>query len=55
MIEEVITLLARLENDRAETEAALWNEKDKVVKLNNRIDALCLKRMNELPAAVQRG
>lgn len=55
VIEEVITLLARLENDRIETEKGLKNEKDRVVRLNNKIDNLCLRRMTELPAIVQRG
>lgn len=54
VIEEVITLLARLENDRIETEKGLKNEKDRVVRLNNKIDNLCLRRMTELPAIVQR-
>jgi hypothetical protein len=55
VIDEVITLLARLENDRIETEKTLKNEKERVVRLNNKIDNLCLRRMTELPAIVQRG
>ena len=54
-IDEVLTLLARLENDRQETELALQREKDKVVRLNNKIDAHCTRRMQELPAVVQKG
>lgn len=54
VIEEVITLLARLENDRIDTEKSLKNEKDRVVRLNSKIDNLCLRRMTELPAIVQR-
>ena len=55
VIEEVITLMARLENDRLETEGSLRREKERVVRLNDRIDNLCLKRMRELPSIVQRG
>lgn len=55
VIEEVITLLARLENDRVETEKTLKNEQERVVRLNNKIDNLCLRRMTELPSIVQRG
>ena len=55
VIEEVITLLARLENDRLETQKNLTNEQDRVVRLNNKIDNLCWRRMTELPAIVQRG
>ncbi|KAK3089571.1 hypothetical protein FSP39_004696 [Pinctada imbricata] len=54
VIDEVITLMARLENDRMETESNLRKEKERVVRLNDRIDNLCLKRMRELPSIVQR-
>lgn len=55
VLDEVVTLLARLENDRLETLQGLHNEKDRVVKLNEKIDHLCLVRMRELPIAVQKG
>ncbi|XP_062617732.1 coiled-coil domain-containing protein 178-like [Saccostrea cucullata] len=54
VIEEVITLLARLENDKIETEKFLRNEEERVERLSNKIDNLCLRRMTELPAIVQR-
>lgn len=55
VLDEVVTLLARLENDRIDILKALENEKQKVVRLNDKIDHLCLVRMRELPIAVQRG
>lgn len=54
-IEEVLTLLARLENDRQETENALQREKERVVRLGAKIDSHCQRRMKELPAVVQKG
>lgn len=54
VLDEVVTLLARLENDRIEILQSLVNEKQKVVKLNEKIDHLCLVRMRELPIAVQK-
>ncbi|VDH89052.1 Hypothetical predicted protein [Mytilus galloprovincialis] len=54
VLDEVVTLLARLENDRIDILKALENEKQKVVRLNDKIDHLCLVRMRELPIAVQR-
>ncbi|XP_052059765.1 coiled-coil domain-containing protein 178-like isoform X2 [Mytilus californianus] len=54
VLDEVVTLLARLENDRVEILKSLENEKEKVVRLNDKIDHLCLVRMRELPIAVQR-
>lgn len=54
-IEEVLTLLARLENDRQETENALQREKERVVRLGAKIDFHCRRRMKELPAVVQKG
>ena len=55
VIEEVMTLLARLENDRLETEEALVREKERVIRLGAKIDHFCTQRMVDLPAAVQRG
>jgi hypothetical protein len=34
---------------------SLVHEKEKVVRLNEKIDHLCLVRMRELPIAVQKG
>ncbi|XP_053395665.1 coiled-coil domain-containing protein 178-like [Mercenaria mercenaria] len=53
-IEEVMTLLARLENDRQETEKALEREKERVIRLGAKIDFHCHRRMKELPAVVQK-
>lgn len=55
VVDEVISLLARLENDRMEVINKLELENDKVVRLNRKIDRLCLKRMVEMPAVVQNG
>ncbi|XP_046357907.2 coiled-coil domain-containing protein 178-like [Haliotis rufescens] len=54
VIDEVITLLARLENDRHETEGKLGQERGKVSKLTTKIDDLCLRRLRDLPVLVQR-
>ena len=55
VLDEIVTLLARLENDRMEILKSLVHEKEKVVRLNEKIDHLCLVRMRELPIAVQKG
>ncbi|XP_033736853.1 coiled-coil domain-containing protein 178-like [Pecten maximus] len=54
VVDEVITLLARLENDRQEVINKLEQEKEKVIRLNGKIDRLCLKRLVEMPAVVQK-
>ncbi|XP_060070324.1 coiled-coil domain-containing protein 178-like [Ylistrum balloti] len=54
VVDEVITLLARLENDRQEVINRLEQEKEKVIRLNGKIDRLCLKRLVEMPAVVQK-
>lgn len=54
VIEEVLTLLARLENDRQETEKALEREKERVIRLVAKIDFHCKRRMKELPSVVQK-
>jgi len=54
VIDEVITLLARLENDRQEAQASFMKEIEKAQRLRNKIDDWQLKRMRELPALVQR-
>lgn len=55
VIEEVITLLARLETDRLDCISKLKQESERVVRLNDKIDKLCLKRMVDMPIVVQRG
>lgn len=54
-VQEVMTLLARLENDRQETEKALEREKERVLRLGAKIDYHCQRRMKELPEVVQKG
>ena len=55
VIEEVVTLLAKLEDDRQETLKSLRQERDRVGNLGAKIDSLASQRMSELPQAVQRG
>ena len=55
VIEEVITLLGRMESDRLSTQDALVKERERVQFLRNEIDTLAYKRMYDLPLAVQRG
>ena len=55
VIDEVMTLLARLENDRQDTDVAFEREKDRVVRLADKVDAHCRRRITELPAVVQKG
>ena len=55
MVDEVMTLLARLENDRQETDAAHEREKERVMRLSNKINSLCQRRITELPTVVQKG
>ena len=55
VIDEVMTLLARLENDRQEAQASYMNEIEKAQRLRDKIDDWQLKRMRELPSLVQRG
>lgn len=55
VIEEVITLLAKLENDRQETLVALQSERERSNTLRSKIDDLCRKRMTDLPMLVQQG
>ncbi|KAL8600724.1 hypothetical protein ACOMHN_057313 [Nucella lapillus] len=54
VIDEVITLLARLETDRQNTQDRFHQELDTAVTLKKRIDDLCLRRLKELPELVQR-
>ena len=55
VVDEVMTLLARLENDRQETDAAHEREKERVMRLSNKINSLCQRRITELPTVVQKG
>ena len=55
VIDEVITLLAKLENDRRDTKKNLQNEKERVCKLSSKIDNLSEQRLQALPDAVQSG
>lgn len=54
VMEEVITLLARLETDRQHTQNRFTQEMDTAVTLKKKIDDLCLRRLRELPQLVQR-
>ncbi|KAJ8034089.1 hypothetical protein HOLleu_24515 [Holothuria leucospilota] len=54
VIDEVVTLLGRLETDRQDTEGTLEKEKQRVHWLQGRIDFLANKRLVELPRAVQK-
>ena len=55
VIEEVISLLGRMESDRLSTQDSLVKERERVQKLRDEIDAQAYKRMHDLPLAVQRG
>ena len=55
VVEEVITLLAKLENDRQQSVTHYKAQREKVKKLSARIDALAERRLDMLPAAVQNG
>ncbi|MGH0139399.1 UNVERIFIED_CONTAM: hypothetical protein FKN15_069489 [Acipenser sinensis] len=54
VLSEVIDLIARLEADRQEAEAALKTEKERRKTLGKKIDCLSLWRLQQLPAAVQK-
>ena len=55
VVEETVTLLAKLETDRQDTLAKLAAERDRVKSLGEKIDKLAEKRLLDLPAAVQKG
>ncbi len=55
VIDEVITLLAKLENDRRETKKTLKDEKKRTEMLSSKIDNLSEQRLQALPEAVQKG
>lgn len=52
---EVTELIKRLEADREEAEKALELEKQRGKKLAMKIDSMSLWRLQQLPAAVQKG
>lgn len=52
---EVTELIKRLEADREEAEKALELEKQRRKKLGMKIDCMSLWRLQQLPAAVQKG
>ncbi|XP_059162874.1 coiled-coil domain-containing protein 178-like [Physella acuta] len=54
VIDEVIVLLARLENDRQETQETYIKEVLRTNMLRKKIDDLRYRRLTELPALVQR-
>lgn len=54
VIEEVITLIAKLEKDRRDIKDLLKNEHERVSKLGNHIDRVAQQRMEELPQCVQK-
>ena len=55
VVEEVIRLLARMEDDRLSTQEMLVNERHRVNKLRSLIDGLAFQRLTDLPSAVQKG
>ena len=55
VVEEVIRLLARMEDDRLSTQEMLVNERNRVNKLRSLIDGLAFQRLTDLPSAVQKG
>lgn len=55
IVDEVLTLLGRLETDRVNTQQMLVKERERVQQLGKSIDQHACKRMHELPNAVQKG
>ena len=55
VVKEVLSLLVRLETDRQATLHRYQAEVDVGEKLVSKIDALCLRRLTELPLLVQKG
>ena len=55
VVEEVIRLLGRMEDDRLSTQKILLHEKQRVNNLQSQIDHLAFKRLVDLPDAVQKG
>ena len=55
VVEEVIRLLGRMEDDRLTTQKMLANERQRVNSLRSLIDGLAFQRLTDLPSAVQKG
>lgn len=55
VVDEVMTLLARLENDRRQTRKNLKREQDRISMLQGRIDQMAQRRLEEFSEAVQNG
>ena len=55
VLEEVITLLARMEAERQDTEMKIKEERHRVKILAEKIDQLSQLALEQLPMAVQRG
>lgn len=55
VVEEVIRLLGRMEDDRLSTQQMLVNERQRVNNLRSLIDGLAFQRLTDLPSAVQKG
>ncbi len=55
VVDEAVSLLAKLEDDRVETKNQLESEKERVQMLSSKIDALADQRLKALPLAVQKG
>ncbi|XP_028391567.1 coiled-coil domain-containing protein 178-like isoform X2 [Dendronephthya gigantea] len=54
VVDEVMKLLKRMEDDRLSTQQMLVNERQRVSHLGTQIDEFAFKRLLELPVAVQR-
>lgn len=55
VIDEVVTLLGRLETDRGDTDESFKKEQVRVGWLQGKIDRISQKRLYELPKVVQQG
>lgn len=55
VIEEVYSLISRLDGDRREAEVNLLHEKQKARSLQRSIDDLAVRRAKQFPIAVQAG
>lgn len=55
VVEEVIRLMVRLEDDKLSTQEMLMKEVKRLKHLRSQIDHLAFKRLVDLPAAVQKG
>ena len=55
VIEEVVVLLARLECDRQDIQTRMYAELGAADHLRQKTEALCLRRLQEMPVLVQKG